>query len=68
MLLYPDDFACKNPPYEYEYELLPLDCILGDISVRKNLADGVSVLELEDQWRKELTMFDKLRQDYFLYR
>jgi len=67
MLLYPEEFACKNPPYEYEYELLPLDCILGDDAVRKSLADGVPVLELEDQWQKELAVFDKLRQNFFLY-
>ncbi len=67
MLLYPEDFQYKEPPYEYEYERLPMDLILGDIKVRKALEQGVSILDLENSWQNELGDFDKLRQEIFLY-
>ena len=65
--LYPESFSYKEPPYEYEYEKLPMDLILGDRSVRKKLEDGVDIGELERNWQKELEIFDRLRQSYFLY-
>lgn len=63
----PHDFSFKNPPYEYEFEKLPLDLIVGSQVVRKNLADGVSVLELEKAWQDKLFEFDALRRNFFLY-
>lgn len=65
--LYPKDFAYKTPPYEYEYERLPMDLILGDRKVRQALEQGVPVLELEESWREELARFDRHRQQFFLY-
>ncbi len=67
MSLYPDDFQYKEPPYEYEYERLPIDLILGDVALRKQLEDGLDLLELEKSWKRELVEFDHLRKDYFLY-
>ncbi len=32
---YPNDFAWKAPPYEYEYEKLPIDILLGNGTFRK---------------------------------
>jgi len=67
MRLYPAEFACKEPPYEYEYERLPLDLILGDAAVRESLAAGATTAELETRWREELGAFEQLRADVFLY-
>ena len=67
MLLYPKDFQYKKPPYEYEYERLPMDLILGDKKIRKALEQGESVLDLENSWQEDLADFDKLRQEVFLY-
>lgn len=67
MSLYPEEFQYKQPPYEYEYKKLPLDLILGDISVRKALEEGVAVPELEKSWRPDLEAFETLRRKYFLY-
>ncbi len=66
-LLYPDRFAYKQPPYEYEYERLPMDMILGDQELRISLEDGRNILELEASWKDELAGFDKLRRSVFLY-
>jgi uncharacterized protein YbbC (DUF1343 family) len=65
--LYPQDFAWKQPPYEYEYEKLPVDLILGDQQLRKALKNGADVLELEQSWQEELTAFAERRQAVFLY-
>ena len=67
MELYPEAFAYKEPPYEYEYERLPLDLILGSKKVRQALEQGAGVLELEQSWQKELDCFEKLRRDVLLY-
>jgi uncharacterized protein YbbC (DUF1343 family) len=67
MLLYPEKFAFKPPPYEYEYELLPIDCILGDDKIRKDLADGVPIEDLEAGWQQDLKDFADLRRPFLLY-
>jgi len=64
---YPHDFAYKEPPYEYEYEKLPMDLILGSQKIRKALEDGIAVTELEESWQDDLHRFDQMRRKYFLY-
>jgi len=65
--LYPDRFQYKEPPYEYEYERLPMDLIIGDKAIRERLEAGEHVEELERDWRSGLDQFDTLRANYFLY-
>ncbi len=65
--LYPEHFAYKEPPYEYEYEKLPLDMIIGSRPLREALEAGEKVGELEKSWQEELTGFDRLRRKFFLY-
>ncbi|MCS6955113.1 MAG: DUF1343 domain-containing protein [Candidatus Calescibacterium sp.] len=35
--LYPDDFKFIDPPYEYEYEKMPIDILWGDDKLRKSI-------------------------------
>lgn len=65
--LYPTEFAFNQPPYEYEYDLLPIDCILGADRIRKELAAGVSLREMETAWQEELDEFAELRRPFLLY-
>jgi uncharacterized protein YbbC (DUF1343 family) len=65
--LYPEKFQYKEPPYEYEYEKLPLDLIIGDPAIRKAVEQGVAVLEIAESWQDELREYDLLRRKYFLY-
>ncbi len=67
MLEYREEFAFKNPPYEYEFERLPMDLILGDSALRQQLQAGVPVLELEAGWQQELAEFIAMREPYLLY-
>lgn len=65
--LYPQDFRYKEPPYEYEFERLPMDLILGDSGVRQGMEAGRSLAELEADWRGGVEAFDEMRKQYFLY-
>ncbi|MGE4403620.1 MAG: exo-beta-N-acetylmuramidase NamZ domain-containing protein [Desulfobulbus sp.] len=67
MHLYPGQFAYKEPPYEYEYERLPMDLILGDRSVREALEQGVPLREIEQGWQEGLTEYRQRIQAVFLY-
>lgn len=67
MLSYPEQFQYKEPPYEYEFERLPMDLILGDSEVRKQLEQGVGLQDMENNWQQELVDFEQLRRHYFLY-
>ncbi|HKJ65989.1 MAG TPA: DUF1343 domain-containing protein [Desulfopila sp.] len=67
MLLYGNEFEYKEPPYEYEYQRLPLDLILGSSEIRRKLEEGTPIESLEAMWQEELQRFDRLRRKYFLY-
>jgi uncharacterized protein YbbC (DUF1343 family) len=67
MMLYPEKFSYKQPPYEYNYKRLPLDLILGDEAIRQGLQQSVPVAEMEANWRSELNEFTAARDNYLLY-
>jgi uncharacterized protein YbbC (DUF1343 family) len=61
------EFAWKEPPYEYEFERLPIDLILGDESLRKELEEGADLTRCQEKWNEELRNFINLRESYLLY-
>lgn len=63
----PNQFQWKQPPYEYEYERMPIDLILGDQKIRKRLAAMEPIDALETSWEKPLMEFDAMRQRHLLY-
>ena len=65
--LYPNGFSYKEPPYEYEFDKLPMDLILGDPSLRERIEAGAPIAELEQQWQGELESFLEMRTQYLLY-
>lgn len=60
-------FTWLSPPYEYEYEKLPIDMILGDSSLRRELEGGKDVWLLEEKWLKDIADFRRLRKPFLLY-
>jgi uncharacterized protein YbbC (DUF1343 family) len=60
-------FQWKAPPYEYEYERLPMDLILGDRRLRERIAEGASVSALEREWAPELEAFRERIGRYRMY-
>ncbi len=67
MQLYPAEFSYKEPPYEYEFERLPMDLILGDIRIRQDLERGLPIQEMELSWQAGLQEFRAMRTKYLLY-
>jgi len=63
----PEGFQYKQPPYEYEYERLPMDLILGSQKVRMELEAGRPIGEMEGDWEEGLQAFKESRRRYFLY-
>lgn len=67
MLLYPQHFQYKQPPYEYEFERLPMDLILGDQQIRLDLEKGRPIMDIEEDWQEDLDCFAQKREKYLLY-
>lgn len=67
LALYPDQFHYKDPPYEYEFSKLPMDLILGSITIRQLLEQGAPVIDIEDSWQDGLHDFAAKRRKYLLY-
>lgn len=65
--LYPERFAYKTPPYEYEFERLPMDLIIGDRTVREAVENGVAVAALEQEWQGELNTYRQRCRTVLLY-
>jgi uncharacterized protein YbbC (DUF1343 family) len=62
-----DSLRFNNPPYEYEYNLLPFDILAGDDITRKVLVSG-SKLENEFQrWAEDTELFRKEFSEISLY-
>ncbi|MEJ5300141.1 MAG: DUF1343 domain-containing protein [Thermodesulforhabdaceae bacterium] len=67
MKSYPEEFRWLDPPYEYEWNKLPIDILIGSQSIRQSLEKGTAVEELEAKWQKELEEYCRVRENVFLY-
>ncbi len=65
--LYPEHFAWNPPPYEYEYEKLPFDILVGNDWLRGMLEEQRPLSEIEARWQPETRQFQTMRGDYLLY-
>jgi uncharacterized protein YbbC (DUF1343 family) len=63
----PDRFAWKEPPYEYEYEKMPIDIMWGSDRLRKAIDAGEGADAIAASWREEVAAFEKLRRPYLIY-
>ncbi len=64
---HPNDFKFKEPPYEYEFEKMPMDLILGSKTLREKLIALENPVYLADQWENELNNYKSLSRKYHLY-
>lgn len=67
MAIHGQDFRWKEPPYEYEFNRLPIDLILGDSSLRESLEGSVDLHSLQSSWESELLNYLKWRGPFLLY-
>ncbi|MFP4458685.1 MAG: exo-beta-N-acetylmuramidase NamZ domain-containing protein [Candidatus Zixiibacteriota bacterium] len=65
--LYPDEFKWLKPPYEYEYEKLPIEILLGGNDYLKLLESDLPYLKARKRWKKKSLDFSEKRQKYLIY-
>ena len=65
--LYPKDFSWLAPPYEYEYEKLPIDILTGDPAVRQALENDADLDFLRESWEDSLEGFYDQRSNVIIY-
>lgn len=63
----PEKFAWKQPPYEYEYEKMPIDLICGTDRVRLAIERGDDPAQLAADWKPALDTFIDMRKKYLIY-
>ena len=63
----PSAFAWREPPYEYEYTLLPIDILYGSDKLRKGMDAGRSAREIASEWTEPVEEFEKKRREYLIY-
>jgi uncharacterized protein YbbC (DUF1343 family) len=67
--LYPEHFAWKQPPYEYEIEKMPIDILAGTDRFRKDIEKGETLNRMEEWWQEQCSQFDKnFRKRYLIYK
>jgi uncharacterized protein YbbC (DUF1343 family) len=63
----PDLFAWRDPPYEYEYDKMPIDILAGSPALRSQVEQQVPLAEIEASWRAGVERFLDARRPYLLY-
>jgi uncharacterized protein YbbC (DUF1343 family) len=63
----PERFAWRDPPYEYEHTLRPIDILAGSSELREQIEGGVPARDIAASWQAGVAAFAALRQKYLLY-
>ena len=63
----PDRFKWRQPPYEYETLIPPVDILYGSDQLRRQLDDEVPYAAIADGWAAGLDAFRPLRERHLLY-
>jgi uncharacterized protein YbbC (DUF1343 family) len=62
-----DRFEWKMPPYEYEFERLPIDLIIGDRQVRRRIEKLEPIERVAASWQTGLEEFRRMSRTYRIY-
>jgi uncharacterized protein YbbC (DUF1343 family) len=63
----PDRFRWREPPYEYERTLMPIDILAGSSELRQQIEAGVPVGDIARSWETATDRFLELRKQFLLY-
>ena len=63
----PDRFRWRDPPYEYEHTLLPIDILAGSSELRLQIEAGMPARDIARSWEPSVDAFKKTRERYLLY-
>jgi uncharacterized protein YbbC (DUF1343 family) len=62
-----NQFQWKSPPYEYEWEKLPMDMILGNQNIRRQIENIDDIESIRKGWESELNDFLLSARKFYLY-
>jgi uncharacterized protein YbbC (DUF1343 family) len=65
--LWPESFAWKQPPYEYETEKLPIDILAGGTAWRAAVEKGYSPWRMKTDWLDQLKDFSEMTAGFRYY-
>lgn len=65
--LYPDSFQWLEPPYEYEYEKLPIEILCGGRAIPEMTEQGLPPDQIRRSWQADVARFLGQRRPYLLY-
>ena len=63
----PDRFRWRDPPYEYEDTLLPIDILAGSAALREQIEGGMPARDIARSWEPAAAEFAALRKRFLLY-
>ena len=63
----PDRFAWRDPPYEYEHTLRPIDILYGSARLREAIEAETPIADLVEEWRDDIAAFEPIRKQFLLY-
>ena len=62
-----DQFGWKQPPYEYEYDRMPIDLLAGSSELRGQIEAGAAAADIARSWEAPVRAFDQIRRRFLLY-
>jgi len=62
-----EQFEWKAPPYEYEFEKMPIDLIIGDRTIRERIEKLDRLDEIEASWQVGLNQYKRIARKYHIY-
>jgi uncharacterized protein YbbC (DUF1343 family) len=65
--LYPESFEWRQPPYEYEYEKLPIEILCGGPEIPEMIGRGTPIGQVREIWDSDVSGFLRQREPYLLY-
>lgn len=63
----PERFGWRQPPYEYEYDKLPIDILAGSDALRTAIERGASAAEIAESWEEGVRSFEAVRKRFLIY-
>jgi uncharacterized protein YbbC (DUF1343 family) len=64
---HPERLAWKEPPYEYEFDRLPIDLIAGTDALRIAIESDVDAGTIAASWRADEEAFREARRPFLIY-
>jgi uncharacterized protein YbbC (DUF1343 family) len=63
----PDQFAWRPPPYEYEFDKMPIDILAGSSALREAIERDEDPRAIAASWEDGVTAFGEIRRQFLMY-